>query len=65
MFAPLKQYISSKTTLNEDDYAKIEAVCIYKKLRKRQYLLKEGDVWKYNCFIVKGLLRFYNLDDNG
>jgi len=65
MFGPLKQYISSKTTLTEADYARIEAVCIYKKLRKRQYLLQEGDVWKYNCFIVKGLLRFYNLDDNG
>ncbi|PWK78395.1 CRP-like cAMP-binding protein [Mucilaginibacter oryzae] len=65
MFGPLKQYISNKITLTEADYAKIEAVCIYKKLRKRQYLLQEGDVWKYNCFIVKGLLRFYNVDDNG
>lgn len=64
MFGPLKQYISNKITLTEANYAKIEAVCIYKKLRKRQYLLQEGDVWKYNCFIVKGLLRFYNVDDN-
>jgi len=65
MFELFKEYISQKTTLTDADYAKIEAVCIYKKLRKRQYLLQEGDVWKYNAFITKGLLRFYSVDENG
>ncbi|SEN60038.1 cAMP-binding domain of CRP or a regulatory subunit of cAMP-dependent protein kinases [Mucilaginibacter gossypiicola] len=65
MFELFKEYISQKTTLTDADYAKIKAVCIYKKLRKRQYLLQEGDVWKYNAFITKGLLRFYSVDENG
>ncbi|AYL94495.1 Crp/Fnr family transcriptional regulator [Mucilaginibacter celer] len=65
MFAPLKEYISQKATLTDADYAKIEAVCIYKKLRKRQYLLQEGDVWRYNAFIAKGLTRFYSVDESG
>jgi len=65
MFELFKEYISQKTTLTEAEYAKIEAVCIYKKLRKRQYLLQEGDVWKYNAFITKGLVRFYSVDENG
>ncbi|UOE51250.1 Crp/Fnr family transcriptional regulator [Mucilaginibacter sp. SMC90] len=65
MFEIFKEYISQKTTLTDAGYAKIEAVCIYKKLRKRQYLLQEGDVWKYNAFITKGLLRFYSVDENG
>ncbi|QEM08994.1 Crp/Fnr family transcriptional regulator [Mucilaginibacter rubeus] len=65
MFELFKEYISQKTTLTEIEYAKIEAVCIYKKLRKRQYLLQEGDVWKYNAFITKGLVRFYSVDESG
>ncbi|WPU97309.1 Crp/Fnr family transcriptional regulator [Mucilaginibacter sp. cycad4] len=65
MFELFKEYISQKTTLAEADYAKIEAVCIYKRLRKKQYLLQEGDVWKYNAFITKGLVRFYSVDENG
>ncbi|WP_413668987.1 Crp/Fnr family transcriptional regulator [Mucilaginibacter sp. Mucisp86] len=65
MFELFKEYISQKTTLTDADYAKIEAVCIYKKLRKRQYLLQEGDVWKYNAFITKGLVRFYSVDESG
>ncbi|QEM05098.1 Crp/Fnr family transcriptional regulator [Mucilaginibacter rubeus] len=65
MFEQFKEYIGQKATLTEADYAKIEAVCIFKKLRKKQYLLQEGDVWKYNAFITKGLVRFYSVDENG
>jgi CRP-like cAMP-binding protein len=65
MFEIFKEYISQKTILTEAEYAKIETVCIYKKLRKRQYLLQEGDVWKYNAFITKGLVRFYSVDESG
>jgi CRP-like cAMP-binding protein len=38
---------------------------ISKKLRKKQYLLQEGDVCKYIAFIEKGLLRSYTVDDKG
>lgn len=65
MFEQFKEYIGQKATLTEADYATIEAVCIFKKLRKKQYLLQEGDVWKYNAFITKGLVRFYSVDENG
>lgn len=36
-----------------------------KKLRKKQYLLQEGDVCKYIAFIEKGVLRSYSIDDKG
>ncbi|WP_426580826.1 Crp/Fnr family transcriptional regulator [Mucilaginibacter sp. R-33] len=65
MFEQFKEYIGQKATLTEADYAEIEAVCIFKKLRKKQYLLQEGDVWKYNAFITKGLVRFYSVDESG
>lgn len=65
MFEAFKNYIQERTTLTEADFLKIESVCQFKKLRKRQYLLQEGDVWKYNAFIIKGCLRTYTVDDKG
>lgn len=65
MFEAFKNYIQERTNLTEAEFQKIESVCQFKKLRKRQYLLQEGDVWKYNAFIVKGCLRTYTVDDKG
>src|SRR5204862_1258831 len=38
---------------------------IPKKLRKKQWLLQEGDVCKYVAFVEKGLLRSFTVDDKG
>lgn len=65
MFESFKNYILERSAISEPDLLKIEAVCQYKKLRKKQYLLQEGDVWKYNAFIVKGCLRTFHVDDKG
>ena len=43
----------------------ILGVCQVKRLRKRQYLLQDGDVWKYNAFVTKGCLRTYTVDEKG
>ena len=42
-----------------------KTVFMPKKLRKRQYLLQEGDVCKYQAFVVKGILRSYTIDEKG
>ena len=34
-------------------------------MRKKQYLLQEGDVCKFIAFVEKGVLREYSLDENG
>ena len=34
-------------------------------LRKRQFLLQEGDVCKYQAFVEKGVLRSYRVDEKG
>jgi len=36
-----------------------------KKIRKKQYLLQEGEVCKYIAFVEKGVLRAYNVSDKG
>ncbi|TDE17195.1 Crp/Fnr family transcriptional regulator [Dyadobacter psychrotolerans] len=65
MFDILFSHIQEKVSLNDDDKEKIKTFFVSKKLRKRQYLLQEGDVCKQMAFVAKGLLRSYNVDDKG
>lgn len=54
-----------KADLTSEELEAVRAVCIEKNIRKRQYLLQEGDVCHYNCFIVKGCLRLYRIGEGG
>jgi CRP-like cAMP-binding protein len=65
MFDNFINYLQSKITLTPEQIAMVEQVCRLKKLRRRQYLLQEGDVWHYNAFVSKGLVRTYRVDDKG
>jgi CRP-like cAMP-binding protein len=60
-----QQYLDRKISLTNEEKELIQSVSILKKLRKKQYLLQEGDVWKYHAFITKGCMRTYAVDDKG
>ena len=52
--------ILSKTiTLTETDKGIFRQHILVKKLRKRQYLLQEGEICKYVAFVSTGMLRSY------
>jgi len=36
-----------------------------KKLKKKEYLLRQGDISKHSAFVISGCLRGYNIDRNG
>jgi CRP-like cAMP-binding protein len=65
MFEVFRKYLADKIALTDEEYALIASVCIFKKIRKKQYLLQEGDVWKYNAFVCEGFLRTYRVDEKG
>ncbi|GAA4166250.1 Crp/Fnr family transcriptional regulator [Chryseobacterium ginsenosidimutans] len=65
MFDNFKDYLENKITLSEYELDLIKSFLILKKLRKHQYLLQEGDVWKYNAFISSGLLKTFSVDHKG
>lgn len=65
MFDNFYKYLTANFPLTEEEFALIKQVSIVKKLRKKQYLLQEGDIWRYNAFVSKGLLRTYRVDDKG
>jgi CRP-like cAMP-binding protein len=67
MHESLIKYINSYSSslLTESQVELIQNAFVPKKLRKRQYLLQEGQVSKYGAFIVKGAMRQYSVDDKG
>jgi CRP-like cAMP-binding protein len=65
MYDVFQQYLDSKIILSDEQKERIRSLAVIKKLRKKQYLLQEGDIWKYDAFIVKGCVRTYSVDEKG
>lgn len=62
---PLRYYFSRHLSLDETEVDFLKTVFKEKKVRKRQYLLQEGDICHYNSFVVEGCFRMYMADDKG
>src|SRR5690606_29367643 len=56
--------LNHKVQLTTEEQEHIKAYLTFKKLRKKQYLLQEGDICKVTAFVEKGALRSYSIDDN-
>jgi len=65
MFEVFFSHILKKVSLTEDEKITIKTFFVYKKLRKKQFLLNEGAICKHMSFVEKGLLRSYNTDEKG
>lgn len=65
MHDSLIKYINSfaSAPLTDSEVEVIKKTFIPKKIRKKQYLLQEGEVCKYMAFVVTGAMRQYSVDD--
>ena len=59
------QNFNSKVPLTEGEQELIKNYLTVKKIRKRQYLLQDGDVCKSVAFVEKGALRLYHISEDG
>ena len=57
--------LNKKLTLSKEEEDMFRKYIIPKKLRKKQYLLQEGDICKYVTFVEAGMLRSYAVDEKG
>lgn len=57
--------INSKVPLTEAEVEQIKPYLTPKKIRRKQYLLQEGDVCKATAFVEKGALRAYSVAEQG
>ena len=65
MFEFFAAYLKEKALLTDDEIEQVLACTSSKKIRKRQYLLQEGEVCHYNCFVEKGCMRSYRVGEDG
>lgn len=65
MFDILISHIQNKVSLTEEEKTELQSFFSVKKLKKKQYLLQEGDVCKCLSFVNKGLLKSYFTDEKG
>lgn len=65
MYELFFRHFNSKVQLKQEEEELIKTYLTPKKLRKKQYLLQEGDVCKYIAFVEKGVLREYTIAENG
>jgi CRP-like cAMP-binding protein len=59
------QNFNSKVLLTGEEKELIKNYLTVKKIRKRQYLLQDGDVCKSVAFVEKGALRLYQVSEDG
>lgn len=65
MYELLHKKITETISVTEEEFNFCKTLFLPKKLRKRQYLLQEGDICKYTTFVTNGLLRTYTIDKKG
>jgi CRP-like cAMP-binding protein len=65
MYELFFQSFNQKVSLTSSEEEKIKHYLTPKKLRKKQYLLQEGDPCKFVAFVEKGALRSYSIDEKG
>ena len=65
MYDQYFQSFKNKIPLTGEEREVIQEYLTVKKIRKRQYLLQEGDICKYVAFVEKGALRLYKFNEDG
>ncbi|UPK68158.1 Crp/Fnr family transcriptional regulator [Chitinophaga filiformis] len=65
MFDHFEAYITAYGELSKDELKYMRSLAIVKKLCRRQLFLKEGEVCRHKAFVVKGMLRTFQLKDDG
>lgn len=59
------QHVAKHIQLDEAERDYFVSILQHKTIRKKEYLLKQGDVCRTESFITKGCLRTYTIDDKG
>ena len=65
MTAPLIDYFENFLPLNDEEKSVVEETFLERRVRRRQFILHEGDVCTHNTFVVEGCFRMYMVDEKG
>ncbi|HNM28063.1 MAG TPA: Crp/Fnr family transcriptional regulator [Saprospiraceae bacterium] len=59
------EHLSKYISLSPEESAYFLSLLTEKKLRRRQHLLREGEICYHSTFVLEGCLRGYTVDKNG
>lgn len=62
---PLLSHIARYVQLNPEEQEAVSDAFEYRKLKKKEYLLQEGEVCTSNNFVLSGCIRIYAVMQNG
>ena len=62
---PLIEYFNRHLPLDEEEQSIVKKVFKERKIKKRQFILKEGNVSQFNTFVLEGCFKMYMIDNNG
>lgn len=65
MFEFLHKKVTETIAINDEEFEFAKTLFLPKKLRKKRFLLQDGEVCKYTAFVEKGLLRSFTIDEKG
>jgi CRP-like cAMP-binding protein len=62
---PLIDYFENLLPLNEEEKSIVEEAFRERRVKRRQFILQEGDICKHHTFVVEGCFRMYMVDEKG
>ena len=62
---PIINYFSNFMSLETEEKEAIQNYFKERRIKRRQFILQEGDICSLNTFVVEGCFRMYILDDKG
>jgi CRP-like cAMP-binding protein len=65
MTTPLRQNIAKHISLSDKEAEQFCSLFKPHTIRKKDFMLQEGDTCMFEAFVTKGLFRIYHLDENG
>ncbi len=65
MYEIFERFMLAQVALTPDDLQFIRSLSTIKKIRKRQFILREGEVARHKIFVCRGLLRTFSRKDDG
>ncbi|MBK8297739.1 MAG: Crp/Fnr family transcriptional regulator [Saprospiraceae bacterium] len=61
----LIEYFNRMLPLDEEEIAFVEKVFKERRIKKRQFILQEGEICKHITYVLEGCFRMYLVDPNG
>ncbi|TWV98726.1 Crp/Fnr family transcriptional regulator [Chitinophaga pinensis] len=65
MFGPIDQFVARFIQLTPEEQEFFHSLLEYRKVKKKSFLLKEGEVCDYEAYILKGCVRTFYVDQQG